>query len=51
MYTIPLCAWFDDHIAAEASYHRMFSAKRINGEWFSLEEQDVALVRARQYQA
>lgn len=51
MYTIPLCAWFDDHIEAEASYHRMFSEKRVNGEWFNLEEQDVALIRARQYQA
>lgn len=51
MYTIPLCAWFDDHIEAESSYHRLFSDKRINGEWFNLLEQDVEMIRSRQYQA
>lgn len=50
VYTIPLCAWFDDHIAAESAYHRIFSQKRVNGEWFNLEEQDISLIRARQYQ-
>jgi hypothetical protein len=51
MYTIPLCAWFDDHIEAEAAYHRMFADKHVNGEWFNLNEHDVATVRERQYQA
>lgn len=49
MYTIPLCAWFDDHIAAETAYHRRFAEKRINGEWFSLVEEDVTMIRNRQY--
>jgi hypothetical protein len=49
MYTIPLCAWFDDHIEAESAYHRRFTSKRINGEWFDLQEQDLALIRSRQY--
>lgn len=49
MYTIPLCAWFDDHFEAEASYHRLFADKHINGEWFNLQEQDVAMIRAREF--
>lgn len=49
LYTIPLCAWFDDHVEAESAYHRRFSEKRINGEWFSLQEEDIALIRERQY--
>lgn len=47
LYTIQLCAWFDDHYAAEAGYHRIFADKRINGEWFDLAEQDIGLIRAR----
>jgi hypothetical protein len=49
MYAILLCAWFDDHIEAESAYHRQFTDKRINGEWFDLQEQDLALIRSRQY--
>jgi len=45
MYTIPFCVWFDDHIEAESSYHRRFSEKRINGEWFDLEDNDISLIR------
>jgi hypothetical protein len=48
-YTIPLCVWFDDHIDAESSYHRMFSEKRINGEWFELGAEDIDLIRQRAY--
>lgn len=51
MYTIPLCAWFDDHIEAEANYHRLFADKHINGEWFKLEEQDITMIRLRQHNA
>jgi len=50
MYTIPLCAWFDDHVEAESAYHRMFSEKHVNGEWFNLEAKDINLIRDRQYQ-
>lgn len=47
LYTIPLCAWFDDHIEAESRYHRLFAEKRINGEWFALVDQDIELIRRR----
>lgn len=46
-YSIEVCAWFDDHISAESSYHQMFANKRINGEWFDLSDDDVTLVRTR----
>lgn len=47
VYSIYLCAWFDDHIAAESAYHRQFANKRINGEWFDVSEHDIAQIRAR----
>jgi hypothetical protein len=47
MYTILLCAWFDDCHAAERRYHEMFSDKRINGEWFDLADSDIQLIRLR----
>jgi hypothetical protein len=49
MYTIPLCAWFDDHIDAESRYHRLFSDKRINGEWFALDDHDIELIKQRSF--
>ena len=47
VYTIPFCAWFDDCHAAERRYHEMFSSKRINGEWFDLDEQDIQKIKLR----
>ncbi|CAM5796926.1 hypothetical protein RFUL19S_04534 [Rhizobacter fulvus] len=47
MYTIPLCAWFDDRITAEAYYHRLFAIKRLDGEWFTLNDVDIDAVRQR----
>lgn len=47
VYTIPLCAWFDDCHVAERRYHEMFASKRINGEWFDLNEHDIQQVRLR----
>jgi hypothetical protein len=47
IYTIPLCSWFVDCHAAERRYHEMFAGKRINGEWFDLDEHDVQLIRLR----
>lgn len=47
VYTIPLCAWFDDCYVAERRYHEMFAGKRINGEWFDLDENDLQLIRLR----
>ena len=45
VYTIPFCVWFDDCHAAERRYHVAFASKRINGEWFDLEETDIELIR------
>ncbi|NMY43493.1 GIY-YIG nuclease family protein [Pseudomonas sp. WS 5013] len=47
VYTIPLCVWFDDCHMAEHRYHEMFADKRINGEWFDLDEQDIQQIRLR----
>lgn len=47
VYTIPLCAWFDDCHAAERRYHELFASKRINGEWFDLNENDMQQIRRR----
>lgn len=47
IYTIPLCAWFDDCHEAERHYHRMFESKRINGEWFDLDDTDLQLIKRR----
>lgn len=45
VYTIPLCVWFNDCHAAERRYHDAFASKRINGEWFDLEEADIEILR------
>lgn len=47
VYTIPLCAWFDDCHGAERRYHAMFANKRINGEWFDLTDADIQQIRLR----
>ena len=47
LYTIPFCAWFDDCHAAEKRYHHLFATKRINGEWFNLDEHDILVIRQR----
>lgn len=47
VYTIPLCAWFDDCHEAERRYHNIFFDKRINGEWFDLSESDIERIRLR----
>ena len=39
-------AWFDDYTLAERNFHQMFSRKRVEGEWFDLNEADLAQVRA-----
>lgn len=40
VYTIP-CK--DQHIA-EAFLHRFFAHKRVKGEWFTLDDQDIAVI-------
>ena len=47
IYTIPLCAWFEDCHAAENRYHELFASKRINGEWFDLDDSDIESIRLR----
>jgi hypothetical protein len=47
VYTIPLCVWFGDCHVAERRYHEMFASKRINGEWFDLNEYDIQQIRLR----
>lgn len=47
IYTIPLCAWFDDCHEAESRYHARFADKRINGEWFDLTDADIEQIRHR----
>ena len=38
-------AKFDDYSQAERSLHVHFDAKRLEGEWFDLNEEDVALIK------
>lgn len=47
IYTIPLVAWFEDCHEAESRYHQRFASKRINGEWFDLDAEDIELIRLR----
>lgn len=47
VYTIPLCVWFDDCHVAERRYHETFASKRINGEWFDLDESDIQQIKRR----
>lgn len=47
VYTIPLCVWFEDCHNAERHYHEIFAHKRINGEWFDLDESDIQQIRLR----
>lgn len=39
-------AWFDDYTSAEQNFHRMFHAKRKEGEWFALDGADIATIRS-----
>jgi hypothetical protein len=41
------CARFDDYTAAERQFHRTFAGKRLEGEWFDLDEADLARIRTQ----
>lgn len=47
LYTVLLCSWFDDCHEAERRYHVRYADKRINGEWFDLNEADIEAIRLR----
>jgi hypothetical protein len=38
-------AWFEDYSFAERQLHTIYHAKRLEGEWFDLSDQDVAHIR------
>lgn len=47
IYTIPRAAWFEDCHEAEFRYHQRFASKRINGERFDLDAEDIELIKLR----
>lgn len=38
-------AMFDDYSQAERNFHQIFHAKRLEGEWFNLDDRDLATIR------
>lgn len=38
--------WFEDYSAAESNYHRTYAQKRMEGEWFDLDERDLRNISA-----
>lgn len=38
-------AWFDDYTHAERSFHLRFHRKRLEGEWFDLQPEDIESIR------
>lgn len=36
--------WFEDYSAAESRYHRTYAQKRLEGEWFNLNEGDISAI-------
>jgi hypothetical protein len=39
--------WFDDYSSAEAQFHREYAHKRLEGEWFNLNEADIDAITRR----
>jgi hypothetical protein len=37
--------YFDDYTAAESFFHRMFASKRLEGEWFNLNNDDLEVIK------
>ncbi len=35
----------ENHVQSERALHKMFADKRVRGEWFALEESDIALIQ------
>lgn len=38
-------AWFEDYTYAERQFHEMFHARRLEGEWFELNPQDLVKIK------
>ena len=43
--TVEHYAWFEDYSQAERMFHDMFESKRLEGEWFDLDQADVAKIK------
>ena len=39
--------WFDDYSSAEAQFHREYAHKRLEGEWFNLNEAEIDAITHR----
>lgn len=44
-FTLEHYAQFDDYSSAERQLHQQFGKKRLEGEWFDLNDQDVSAIR------
>lgn len=44
-WTLYHYAWFEDYTDAERTFHQMFKDKRLDGEWFTLDDQDLATIK------
>jgi hypothetical protein len=40
-------AFFDDYSQAESEFHRIFHTKRLEGEWFDLNAQDLVQIKSK----
>lgn len=42
---VVMTGWFADYSVAERQFHRQFAGKRLEGEWFDLDDSDLKLLR------
>ena len=42
---VVMTGWFDDYSAAERQFHQQFASKRLEGEWFDLNDRDLNELR------
>ncbi|MBO1273521.1 GIY-YIG nuclease family protein [Shewanella sp. 4t3-1-2LB] len=40
-------AWFEDYSFAERTLHLKFASKRLEGEWFNLDDNDIAFIKTQ----